>query len=108
MEQWTSQYEPEKLMQQLQEAGVAAGVVQNARDLYNDVQLKERECFWKDEHKELGEFTYLGQPSRLSLTPAKLYRSSPSIGEHNEYICREILGMTEYDFEQCLEEGIFE
>ncbi|MGZ3940596.1 MAG: CaiB/BaiF CoA transferase family protein, partial [Flavisolibacter sp.] len=46
VEQWTTQYEPEKIMALLQQEGVAAGVVQNAQDLYNDVQLKERECFW--------------------------------------------------------------
>jgi benzylsuccinate CoA-transferase BbsF subunit len=108
MEEWTSKHKPEEIMSQLQAEGVAAGVLQNARDLYNDMQLKERECFWTDEHKELGKFTYLGQPSRLSLTPAKLYRSAPSIGEHNEYICREILGMSEDDFQLCLIEGVFE
>jgi benzylsuccinate CoA-transferase BbsF subunit len=107
VEQWTSQYEPQKVMELLQLAGVAAGVVQNAQELYNDAQLKERECFWVDEHKELGQFSYLGQPSRLSKTPAKLYRSAPSIGEHTEYVCREILKMPEDEFEQCLLEEVF-
>ncbi|MGZ3939718.1 MAG: CoA transferase, partial [Flavisolibacter sp.] len=102
-----TQYEPEKIMVILQQEGVAAGLVQNAQDLYNDVQLKERECFWVDEHKELGKFSYLGQPSRLSKTPAKLYRSAPSVGEHTEYICREILNMSEEDFDQCLVDGVF-
>jgi benzylsuccinate CoA-transferase BbsF subunit len=107
VEKWTSQFEPEKVMFLLQKEGVAAGVVQNARDLYSDQQLRDRECFWTGEHKELGEFTYLGQPSRLSATPAKLYREAPSIGEHNEYICRDILSLSEEDFDQCLVDGIF-
>jgi benzylsuccinate CoA-transferase BbsF subunit len=107
LEQWTSQYEPEHVMMLLQKEGVAAGAVLNAKDLCNDVQLKERECFWNGNHKELGMFPYLGQPSKLSRTPAKLYRDAPSLGEHNECICLEMLGMSEDEYAQCVIEGVF-
>jgi benzylsuccinate CoA-transferase BbsF subunit len=95
-------------MKLLQEAGVSAAVVQNAKDLYDDVQLKERECFWVAEHKELGKFTYLGQPSRLSRTKAEIYRNAPCLGEHTEYICRELLGMSQQEFDGYLVAGVFE
>jgi len=108
IEQWTMQHEAEEVMRLLQKAGVAAGVVQNAKDLYDDIQLKERECFWIANHKELGKFTHLGQPSRLSKTPAKLHRAAPCLGEHTEYVCRELLGMSEEEYDECLIEGIFE
>jgi len=108
IEEWTSQFEAEKVMAMLQAAGVASAVVQNARDLYNDPQLNERECFWKGSHPELGSFTYLAQPSRLSLTPAQLNQEAPRMGEHNEYICRDILKMSEEEFAECLIEGVFE
>ena len=107
VEQWTSQYEPGYIMAILQQEGVAAGVVQDAKDICSDVQLKERECFWKGNHKELGEFSYLGQPSRLSVTPAKLFREAPILGEHSEYICLEILGMSEAEYDQYLIAGAF-
>lgn len=107
IEQWTSQHEAEEVMRLLQEAGVAAGVIKNAEDLYNDAQLKERECFWVEEHREIGKFSHLGQPSRLSLTPAKLYHPAPCLGEHTEYVCCELLGMSEDEFDECLVEGIF-
>jgi len=108
IEQWTMQHEAEEVMRLLQKAGVAAGVVQNAKDLYDDIQLKERECFWIANHKELGKFTHLGQPSRLSKTPAKLHRAAPCLGEHTEYVCRELLGMSEEEYDECIIEGIFE
>ena len=72
------------------------------------VQLKEREFFWNGEHKELGWFSYLGQPSRLSETPAKLYRNAPSLGEHSEYICLEMLGMSKDEYDRYLAEGAFD
>ena len=106
--QWTMLHEPEEVMQSLQAAGVPAGVVQNAEDLYNDVQLKERECFWVSDHKELGTFSFLGQPSHLSKTPARLQRPSPCLGEHTEYICRELLGMSLEEYDRYLIDGVFE
>jgi benzylsuccinate CoA-transferase BbsF subunit len=107
VEQWTSQYEPEHIMILMQQEGVAAGVVQDAKDICGDRQLRERECFWRGNHKELGEFSYLGQPSRLSVTPAKLVREAPILGEHNEYICLEILGVSEAEYDQYLIAGAF-
>jgi len=108
IERWTSQHEAEEVMKMLQKVGVAAGIVQNAEDLYNDVQLKERECFWVENHKELGRFSHLGQPSRLSKTPARLYHAAPCLGEHTEYICRDLLGMSDEEYDEYLVEGIFE
>jgi benzylsuccinate CoA-transferase BbsF subunit len=108
IEQWTKNHPPEEVMKILQQAGLAAGVVQNAKDLYNDIQLKERECFWVAEHKELGQFSYLGQPSRLSRNKAELFRGAPCLGEHTEYICHELLGIPEEQFDRYLLEGVFE
>jgi len=108
IEQWTIQREAEEVMKLLQKAGVGAGVVQNAKDLYGDIQLKERECFWVADHKELGTFSHLGQPSRLSKTLAKLYRAAPCLGEHTEYVCRELLGMSQEKYDEYLVEGVFE
>ena len=105
---WTSDREPEEVMSILQAAGVAAAVVQNARDLYNDTQLRERECFWVADHKELGKFSYLAQPSILSRTKAEIDRSAPCLGEHTEHICREFLGMSQREFDHYLVAGVFE
>jgi benzylsuccinate CoA-transferase BbsF subunit len=106
--QWTIQHEAEEVLQLLQSAGVGAGIVQNAKDLYDDIQLRERECFWVADHKELGKFTHLGQPSRLSKTPASFFHAAPCLGEHTEYIFREVLGMSQEEYDQYLVEGVFE
>jgi benzylsuccinate CoA-transferase BbsF subunit len=107
VEAWTLQQTAEDVTKLLQKAGVAAGVVENTHDLCDDPQLKERECFWTAQHEILGNFTYLGQASRLSGTPAKLYRNAPRMGEHTEFVCREFLGMPQEEFDACLMEGVF-
>ena len=106
--QWTKNRRPEEVMEILQKAGVSAAVVQNAEDLFNDVQLKERECFWEGKHKELGNYSYLGQPSCLSRTKAEMYRNAPCLGEHTEYICRDLLHMSQQEFDKYLVAGVFE
>jgi benzylsuccinate CoA-transferase BbsF subunit len=108
VEEWTIQHSAEEVMDLLQKVGVPAGVVQNAEDIYNDPHLKERVCFWVDEHKELGKFSHLGQPSRLSKTPARLYRAAPCLGESTEYICRELLGIPDEEFVRLMQEGVFD
>jgi benzylsuccinate CoA-transferase BbsF subunit len=108
IEKWTSRYEAEHVMMLLQKEGVGAGAVKNSEDICNDAQLKQREFFWDGEHDELGTFSYLGQPSRLSETPAKLYRNAPSLGEHNEYICLEMLGMSKDEYDRFFAMGVFD
>jgi len=94
IEQWTCNLDAREVMHILQEAGVATGVVQNANDLYDDPQLKAIGAFWNAHHKEIGEFSHLAQPARLSKTPPRLYRPAPLMGEHNDYVRQKLLGMT--------------
>ena len=56
----------------------------------------------------MGPFTHLGQSFQLSETPAKPARPSPLIGEHTEYVCTKILGMSDEEFVNLLQAGVFE
>ena len=105
---WTAEQTPEAVMERLQAAGVPAGVVKNTGDVYHDPQLAQRNIFWPMEHSEMGMFTHLGQSFQLSKTPAKPYSPSPLLGEHTEYICTEILGMSDEEFIGLMQKGVFE
>jgi benzylsuccinate CoA-transferase BbsF subunit len=105
--EYTVQHAAEQVMETMQEAGIAAGVVQNAKDIYEDPQLRQREFFWVMNHKEMGEFTHLGEPAVLSKTPAKPYMPAPCLGEHTEYICKEFLGMEDEEFVNYMVSGAF-
>jgi benzylsuccinate CoA-transferase BbsF subunit len=106
--EWTINQTPEDVMQKLQAAGVAAGVVENAADSLEDPQLKQRKIYWRVHHAEMGEFTHLGQSFQLSKTPAKAYSPAPLLGEHTEQICTEMLGMSDDEFVGLMQEGVFE
>ncbi len=107
VEKWTINHTAEEVMTLLQEAGISAGIVETNQDLFQDPQLKHRNHFWDMEHREMGLFPHLGQAGMLSETPAEARTPSPCLGEHNEYVCKEILGMPEKEFDQLLIEGVF-
>ena len=105
---WTRKFSATEVMEKMQSAGVPAGVVKNAAEVYDDPQLRIRNLFWPMPHSEVGSFTHLGASFQLSKTPGKPYRASPGIGEHTEYICTKVLGLTDNEFIDLLQEGIFE
>jgi benzylsuccinate CoA-transferase BbsF subunit len=108
VEKWTKNFPPEEVMTQMQNAGVAAGVVKNPKDIFEDPQLKHQEAYYMLEHKEMGVYPVYGKPFNLSKTPAQVNRPAPCFGEHTEYVCREFLGMSEEEFDDLLVSGVFE
>jgi len=108
IEAWTISRTPEEVMTELQAAGVAAGIVENAADVFEDPQLRQRGLFWPMRHTEMGIFTHLGTSMVLSKTPAQGIRSSPCIGEHNEYVLTKILGKSDEEFVELLASGALE
>lgn len=108
IEDWTTDHDAEEVMRLMQEAGVAAGVVSNGRDLDEDPHLNARGFYRELEHSDIGKHHYLLPPFRLSKTPGEPKMAAPCLGQHNEYVCKRILGMEDDEFVQLLNEGVFE
>ncbi len=100
---WTRERTAEDVMQLLQSKGVPAGVVQNARDMLDgDEHLRARGYYVYLDHPETGRAAYDGPPFRLSKTPGELRTPAPLLGQHNEQVCKEILGMTDEEIAEAL------
>jgi benzylsuccinate CoA-transferase BbsF subunit len=108
IEQWTKEHMAEEVMALLQKAGVAAGIVCNGRDQNEDQHLDARGFYHELEHSEIGRHSYLMPPFRLSRTPGGPSMPAPCLGQHNEYVYREILGMSDEEFVRLLNEGVFD
>lgn len=104
----TISFSPEELMHLLQNEGVPAGAVHNGKGITGDPQLQHREATWYMEHTEIGRFGYYTAPFKLSLTPAEPRMPAPCLGEHTEYVCSQILGMSTDEFVQLVNEGVFD
>jgi len=104
--EWTSQHEHYEVMHTLQHAGVTAAAVLNAGELINDPHLRERGYFVEVTHPQAGTHPHPGLPLKLSQNPLESDRPAPCIGEHNEYVFGEILGMTGEEITRLREEQV--
>ena len=81
-------------MEDLQRRGVPAGVVQSAREILDlDEHMKARGYYAYIEHPEAGVHAHDGPPFVLTKTPGRIRSPAPMLGEHTEYVCKEILGL---------------
>ncbi len=99
---------PEEIMHMLQSVGVPAGVVAASGDLLSDPQSKERGYYQEVIHPEIGPMLTGGLPFRLSKTPSVKRNAAPCLGEHSEWVCTHMLGMSDEEFLELDKEGIFE
>ncbi len=92
--EWTRDKESYELMTLLQTAGVAAASTLSSEGLFKDPHVRDRGVFLEVEHPVIGNDWVIAPPWRLSETPAQINRHAPLLGEHNEYIFGELLGMS--------------
>lgn len=104
--QWTVNLAAEEVVALLQTAGIAAGVVNKPQDQFDDPQLKHRQHFQFLEHPLIGRLGYHSPAYRLSETPFEARMPAPCIGQHNEYVFKEILGMSDDEIADLLAGGV--
>jgi crotonobetainyl-CoA:carnitine CoA-transferase CaiB-like acyl-CoA transferase len=91
--EWTRGQPARMVASRLQAAGVKAAVVASIPGVLDDPQLAHRRFWQPQEHRVLGAFPYETAGYLLSQTPSEVERPSPCLGEHNEYVFKELLGL---------------
>ncbi len=101
---WTCKREPHETVEALQRAGIAAAVMQSGQSLSRDPHLRERGVFETVDHPLLGETRVVGPPWRMdgAHTPGP----APLLGQHNQYVLHEILGLEPQEIEALVDEGV--
>ena len=102
---WTRDKDVYDVFHILQKEGVPAGPVQNEADAYSCPHLQERGFFEELTHPESGTHSYPGLNLRMSKTPNHLRSYAPLLGEHNEYVYKEIIGVTDEEYATLEEAG---
>ena len=93
---WTRAYDPIDLMLLLQAKGIPAGAVQTIADrMERDPQLAFRGFYPEADHGELGRHRFEGEPLSMSRATWRVERGAPLIGEHNDAVLGDLLGLTE-------------
>ncbi len=91
---WTEQRDAIETMHALQGVGVPAGAVHRSIDMLNDPHLRERDFFVTLDEKDVGRKTYPGQAIITDGLPKQNWRASVPLGEHNEFVLCDLLGLT--------------
>jgi len=108
VEEWTVNHSAEEVMNMMQTSGVAAGVLETGEDLLeHDPQLKYRHFFRELDHPEVGRYLAPRESFVLSKSPNEL-RRAPLMGEHNEYVLKDILGMSDEEIAELVVEGVLD
>jgi benzylsuccinate CoA-transferase BbsF subunit len=105
--EWTRLRDRDLMARQLGEAGVAAAPSRDARDLMRDPHLRARGVFVELDHPETGPRDFVGLPWQMSGCQPALKRS-PLLGEHNDYVFGQLLGLDEAEIARLKESGIIE
>ena len=103
---WTADREPDELLERLHAAGVPAGRIYRAADMFGDPHFAAREAIVRIAHATFGELPMQNVFPRLSATPGRVRWPGPDLGEHNEEIYRGLLGLGDDEFSQLQDEGI--
>jgi crotonobetainyl-CoA:carnitine CoA-transferase CaiB-like acyl-CoA transferase len=74
--------------------------------LHHDPQLRHRQVWTEVEHPELGTALFEDWGFRLSQVSVRPRSRAPLLGEHNDRVLQEILGMSEDEVNELLIEGV--
>jgi crotonobetainyl-CoA:carnitine CoA-transferase CaiB-like acyl-CoA transferase len=103
---WAATVDADAAMALLQEAGVAAGVALNGADLAADPQLTERGFYAPVKLPDGSSTRVTGVPILLSATPGSIRSVAPEVGEDNDYILGELLGLSRAERAELIAEGV--
>ena len=106
VEAWTQDQDRWELATTLQEHGIAAAPVENLRDMIEtDPQMRRHYQRIRQPSDPDFEIVIDGEPIRFAGQDRVLERA-PMLGEHNEYVLGEILGLSQQEFDGLVVNGV--
>src|SRR6185369_12485224 len=103
---WASTREPLQAMLELQRHLVPAGVAHDAASLLEDSHLRDRAFFVDIAHDEVGLHPVYAPIWRIDGGAASFSRPAPMLGADNEYVLRELLGLSAADFDSLVSDKV--
>lgn len=102
---WTATLPADDIAEMLQDAGVAAHASWTTPEIAADPHLRARGAICEVQEPDGKHRAAVGVPMRLSKGPEiGIHRGTPKLGEDEDYVYGELLGMTRVE-RQALEEG---
>ena len=102
---WTQSQDNQEAMHLLQSAGVISGPIMDVRDALNDPHLKDRNFYVEASTPDTGTYRSPTTPFKMSETPLTIRRGPVMLGQDNDYVYREVLGVSDAEFNELVQEG---
>jgi benzylsuccinate CoA-transferase BbsF subunit len=106
--QWTRTRNAIEVAEQLQSMGIEAVPVQDFADVFTDPQLAARGHFVEHDHPKMGRGSYEHSGFRFSDAPSGHKAASPILGQHNDQVFGDILGLSAAEQEALAADGVIE
>lgn len=102
---WTSHQSSEHLLATLHDAGVPAGRIYRAADMFDDPHFAAREAIVRIPDESHGDIAMQNVAPRLSRTPGHVRWAGPSLGAHTQDVLQD-LGVTAEELSTLRELGV--
>ena len=93
--EWTANYTHYEVTEILQKAGVAAVPCLDTEERFFDPHLQERRTYLEVDHPTTGVDFVANSSWILSDNPTEIHHRSPMLGEHNSYVFKELMGISD-------------
>jgi formyl-CoA transferase len=96
---WTRTQTRTGLLELMSESGVPAGLIYRAPEMLADPHFQAREAIVTVPHPDFGELKMQNVAPKLSETPGSIRTPSPQLGQHNDEVFLNLLGMERERYE---------
>ena len=103
---WSINQDADAAIETLQAASVHSYKVNTVADLFDDPQIAHRRTWRVRKHPEIGDTSYYYPGIELDDTPGDVTAAAPCIGEHNELVFRDFLGLTDDEYKTYKDNGV--
>jgi crotonobetainyl-CoA:carnitine CoA-transferase CaiB-like acyl-CoA transferase len=97
---WTASQTTHEILELMDRQGVPAGQIYRAPEMLEDPHFIARDAIVTVDHPQFGKLRMQNVAPRLSETPGGIRAPSPALGQHNDAIYLELLGMPRERYER--------
>ncbi|HEY0940239.1 MAG TPA: CoA transferase [Steroidobacter sp.] len=100
IERWTQTLSTSQVLDLMDQHGVPAGLIYRAPEMLADPHFQAREAIVSVPHPEFGELRMQNVAPKLSESPGSVRLPSPTLGQHNDEVYLDLLGIARERYEE--------
>lgn len=103
---WTATFDTAALEERLDEHAIPMGRIYRAKEMLADPHFAARQSIVELDHPVLGPFPMQNVTPRLTATPGRVRALGPRLGEHNDEVYGDLLGLDEAARQRLRDAGV--